>query len=80
MELDELSRLISLCKKEGIKKIKTSDVEIYFNDQINDGQKLDPVSLSKVFSEGMPPDGSLLFASSEEMPGIDSAIPEVPSM
>lgn len=66
----ELKEALSLCTQWGVKHLKTGDFEVEFFEQKKEPEPmpLDPVNLSKILSDSMPPDSIMQFAATEEIP------------
>jgi hypothetical protein len=63
----KFKEFIEICKSNGIKHAKLGSFEVEFYPTPVAPMALDPVSLSKAFSDSMPPDTAMLFASSEDL-------------
>lgn len=65
---DKEVEVFKLCKEWGVKHIKTSGFEVEFFEPTKkpEPMALDPLSLSKVLAEDMPPDSAMLFAATED--------------
>lgn len=77
--------LFALCKEFGVKSIKEYGIEAEFHVEQKEQMSLDPKTLAKVLSDSMPPDSSMLFASTEEItdapaPGPAPTVPYVDGM
>lgn len=75
MKFAEAKKLIEFFQKRGLMRVKMGEFEVeFFEPKSPDIQPmaLDPVSLSKVFSDQMPPDSAMMFASTEDMPDLEN--------
>ncbi len=69
IDYDELHKLRSMGVKSYSKTAKGIDVEFFEPAKPTPvTMPLDPVSLAKTFSDPMPPDSAMLFASSDDAP------------
>ncbi len=67
MTLSEAKKLIDYCEGKGVKRIRSGAFMVEFFPKAPETMSLDPVSLSKALADSMPPDSSMLFASTEEV-------------
>ncbi len=66
--------LIKFCEKHGVKRVKLDAFEVEFFPSAPTSMELDPVSLSKILTNSMPPDSAMMFAATEDMPDIENPI------
>lgn len=67
MHLDVVNEIIKLCKDNGIRRFRNDCCEIEFFDSKPETMSLTPQDLSKVLTDSLPPDSTMLFASSEDI-------------
>lgn len=67
IELSQAISLIELCEKKRIKRVKVNDFEVEFFASEPEPMAFDPVSLSKILTDSMPPDSAMMFASTEDI-------------
>lgn len=67
MTLAEAKKLIELCETKNIRKVKSGTFEVEFFEKAHQPMKMDPKTLMETFADSMPPDDSMLFASTEDI-------------
>lgn len=68
MTRDEAKELVEWAKDQGIKRMVCGPLEVEFFGPKITPMSLDPKDLAKVFTDSMPPDTAMLFASTEGVP------------
>lgn len=63
----KFKEFVDTCQARGIKHAKLGRFEIEFFEDKPTEMAMDPVSLSKILTDALPPDSAMLFASAEDM-------------
>lgn len=75
---NEAKALLEFCDRKNVKRIKFGELEAEFFQK--QAPSLDPKELAKAFSDNMPPDSAMLFASTEEIDDPSELKPETGEM
>lgn len=67
MTLTEAKELIVFCETKNIRHIAFGQFAVEFFPKATESMKMDPKSLIETFADSMPPDDSMLFASTEDI-------------
>ena len=67
MKLSEIKKMIDLCESKAVKRLKIDTFEVEFFQKTPEPMDLNMTNLAKTLSDSLPPDSSLLFASTEDM-------------
>lgn len=66
LDLEYVRRLSAFCEGKGVSRVKCAGIEIEFFPRASEPMALDPVALSKILTDSMPPDSVMMFAANED--------------